>query len=172
MPIRFRCEFCKQLLGIARRKAGSTVRCPTCQNEVMVPARDAEFLPEPEEAPGSVPGTVPTPGTAPESPAAGALFERDDFEAILEGAVSQEPSRSVAAASVQAPVSPGRVPLPPPAVRDLKGWPSSPSGPGPPPLPGLVLTQTRATVLTVAVVVLLAVSFVLGLLVGRFCLGV
>ena len=28
MPIRFRCAYCNQLMGIARRKAGTVVRCP------------------------------------------------------------------------------------------------------------------------------------------------
>jgi hypothetical protein len=37
MPIRFRCVHCKQLLGIARRKAGTLVRCPKCQQQVLVP---------------------------------------------------------------------------------------------------------------------------------------
>lgn len=47
MPIRFRCAYCNQLLGIARRKAGTVIRCPKCQGNVIVPA------PEPEE--GSLP---------------------------------------------------------------------------------------------------------------------
>src|SRR5947209_4069935 len=37
MPIRFRCAYCNQLLGIARRKAGTVVRCPTCAGEVNGP---------------------------------------------------------------------------------------------------------------------------------------
>ena len=38
MPIRFRCAYCKQLMGIGRRKAGAIVRCPRCAGEVIVPA--------------------------------------------------------------------------------------------------------------------------------------
>ena len=30
MPIRFRCAYCNQLMGIARRKAGTVIRCPNC----------------------------------------------------------------------------------------------------------------------------------------------
>ena len=30
MPIRFRCPHCERLLGIARRKAGTPIRCPQC----------------------------------------------------------------------------------------------------------------------------------------------
>jgi phage FluMu protein Com len=38
MPIRFRCAYCNQLMGIARRKAGTVVRCPKCAGEVIVPS--------------------------------------------------------------------------------------------------------------------------------------
>jgi hypothetical protein len=37
MPIRFRCAYCHQLMGIARRKAGAVVRCPRCAGELIVP---------------------------------------------------------------------------------------------------------------------------------------
>ena len=37
MPIRFRCAYCQQLMGIARRKAGAVVRCPRCAGELIVP---------------------------------------------------------------------------------------------------------------------------------------
>jgi hypothetical protein len=37
MPIRFRCAYCNQLMGIARRKSGTVVRCPKCAGEVIVP---------------------------------------------------------------------------------------------------------------------------------------
>jgi len=38
MPIQFRCVSCQQLLGIARRKAGKLVDCPTCGSKTLVPA--------------------------------------------------------------------------------------------------------------------------------------
>ena len=37
MPIRFRCPFCDQLLGISRRKVGAVVDCPRCRGRVGVP---------------------------------------------------------------------------------------------------------------------------------------
>ncbi len=37
MPIQFRCGNCRQLLGIARRKAGAVVACPTCGGKTIVP---------------------------------------------------------------------------------------------------------------------------------------
>ncbi len=47
MPVRFRCNHCNQLLGIARRKIGMEVRCPECHKMVLVPAQDAPGLEEP-----------------------------------------------------------------------------------------------------------------------------
>lgn len=40
MPIKFRCEYCKQLIGIADSKAGSLVDCPTCARTLRVPNRE------------------------------------------------------------------------------------------------------------------------------------
>lgn len=37
MPIRFRCSYCNKRLSIARRKAGTTVECPSCSGQVQVP---------------------------------------------------------------------------------------------------------------------------------------
>lgn len=41
MPIRFRCSQCDRLLGIARRKSGSRIRCPQCGEITTVPVEDA-----------------------------------------------------------------------------------------------------------------------------------
>jgi hypothetical protein len=49
MPIHFRCCFCGQLLGIARRKAGTVIDCPTCRGKVWVPSLDGS--PPPPESP-------------------------------------------------------------------------------------------------------------------------
>src|SRR5712671_6654907 len=66
MPIRFRCAYCNQLMGIARRKAGTVVRCPTCAGQVVVPANDQEDVDKEPEG-------------APEPP----LFERSDFDEVF-----------------------------------------------------------------------------------------
>ena len=41
MPIRFRCKRCRQLLGIASRKAGSEIECPKCGVSQVVPNEEA-----------------------------------------------------------------------------------------------------------------------------------
>lgn len=48
MPIKFRCEHCKQLIGIAEIKAGSLVDCPTCGRTLRVPNRDGSLAPLPQ----------------------------------------------------------------------------------------------------------------------------
>src|SRR5436190_355903 len=67
MPIRFRCAYCNQLMGIARRKAGTVVRCPTCSGQVVVPS--------PEAAPPDLVEPSP-PQPQPKGPE---LFDRSDF---------------------------------------------------------------------------------------------
>ena len=143
MPIRFRCKSCNQLLGIARRKTGTWVSCPTCRSNVLVPAAD-----EPDPAPPS-----------PASPAG--LFDRDDFEMIMAGGNGPAPVS-------MPPLAGGAVATPPPLGRPAPPLPSmSISDPAP---AGLVLSPGRATLLTVVLILLLATSFVAGLLVGRFAL--
>ena len=67
MPIRFRCAYCNQLMGIARRKAGTVVRCPTCAGQVIVPTME-------------------------DKPQAGAMFEGNEIDKMLEGAEGDQPS--------------------------------------------------------------------------------
>jgi hypothetical protein len=73
MPIRFRCAYCNQLMGIARRKAGSVVSCPGCQRQLVVPTPNAQ-----QAQPMALP-PVPTP-TKPNKPSP---FDRHDFDAGL-----------------------------------------------------------------------------------------
>jgi hypothetical protein len=171
MPIRFRCAYCNQLLGIARRKAGTVVRCPTCAGQVVVPATDGGEDPKPE-------------GNAP-------LFERSDFDDLFsnpkpsrhddEPRTAGGPAKGGGAGTAAPPApAPAHDPAwgthadPDVAVEPI-GLPSR-SGPAsaftaPVRPPGIVLSPARATVLTVVVVVGLAVAFAAGLLVGRFLLS-
>ena len=41
MPIRFRCKKCRQILGIATRKAGTEIGCPKCGVSQVVPSEEA-----------------------------------------------------------------------------------------------------------------------------------
>lgn len=48
MPIKFRCQHCRQFLGISRSKAGQVVDCPTCGRTLRVPNLDGSVQPLPE----------------------------------------------------------------------------------------------------------------------------
>lgn len=157
MPIRFRCPHCDQLLGIARRKAGASVRCPSCRRDVAVPPEDEPSRPEAMALPPPVAQPPPPP----------ALFERDDFDELLHGSSGpsvMEPPRERGSA-VRTPVPTSR-PVSPPVVQPAEWAPPL----EPIPIGGVVLSPARATVLTVVVILLLALAFALGLVVGRFVL--
>lgn len=48
MPIKFRCQQCRQFLGISRSKAGNVVDCPTCGRTIRVPDLDGTIRPLPK----------------------------------------------------------------------------------------------------------------------------
>lgn len=50
MPIKFRCQNCRQFLGISRAQAGMVVDCPACGRTLRVPNLDGtvQSLPKPE----------------------------------------------------------------------------------------------------------------------------
>ncbi len=52
MAIRFRCQHCHQLMGIAAQFAGTTVKCPACHAELSVPD-DGRPAPRPRGNGGS-----------------------------------------------------------------------------------------------------------------------
>jgi ribosomal protein S27E len=77
MPIQFRCAYCNQLLGIARRKAGTSVTCPTCGKPITVPTPAAS-------PPGPGQARQPaSPGAASEPRAPDNLLELDDFDQLF-----------------------------------------------------------------------------------------
>lgn len=47
MPIKFRCQHCRQFLGISRAKAGEVFDCPTCGWTLRVPDLDGTIQPLP-----------------------------------------------------------------------------------------------------------------------------
>jgi hypothetical protein len=157
MPIRFRCTHCQKLLGIAHRKAGTLVPCPKCGLETLVPQSDQEPSPPP-----------PTPGpaggpAAPDVP----LFEQGNFDALLNDGGQAQPS--ILGARAPVPPGVGRVARPGPGSPDVEPVGPVPIGPPVPP-GGFVLTKRQATVLTVAIVVVLVLAFGVGLLVGHYFL--
>jgi DNA-directed RNA polymerase subunit RPC12/RpoP len=177
MPIRFRCVYCDKLLGIARRKAGAVVSCPHCGEKLIVPT------PEPESA-GADQGPVVDEAPVIESEEdkelmAAGLFERSDFEALLQ----PQPTLRSADESPPAPKKPLRPKAvsPPasidapelfPALSDMPLPQYIPPAPkpsvAPAPPPGFYISPSKATWLSVLAVILLAVAFAGGLMVGRF----
>lgn len=65
MPIRFPCTACGQLLGIATRKVGTEIHCPTCGLAVIVPDEEQAKLLR-QRARGEYKQSFPTPDTPPE----------------------------------------------------------------------------------------------------------
>lgn len=49
MPIQFRCQFCRQRLGIADSRAGTLVDCPACGRSLKVPSIDGQIASAPPE---------------------------------------------------------------------------------------------------------------------------
>src|SRR5437867_7854768 len=101
MPIRFRCAYCNQLMGISRRKAGTVVRCPSCSGQVVVPN----------------PASEPT--EKPQAPAQPELFERSNFDELFDDAAGGKriPARPAAAAAPRPTPDQPQAIGPPPARR-------------------------------------------------------
>jgi DNA-directed RNA polymerase subunit RPC12/RpoP len=161
MPIRFRCAYCNQLLGISRRKAGQVVRCPTCAGQVVVP--QADDLPPDQEQPTVEP---PSPSPAAEAP----LFERDDFGLDFDNPVPSLPATHGSPAPAAAPPAPSGWAAGPSAGFDVE--PFRPTTQltevGAP--AGILLSPAKATLLTVLAILGMAIAFGAGLIVGRFML--
>ena len=143
MPIRFRCKYCNQLIGIARRKSGTEVSCPTCHGRLMVPIDPAEA--------GNNGGAEP----------AAPLFEHSDFEDYLRAPFSEEAARHAAASRGGRPPS---VPL----VIDVERLPDEavPARPA----TGILITPGMLSLLVVAAILLLAGAFAAGIAVDRLFL--
>jgi phage FluMu protein Com len=166
MPIKFRCNYCNQLMGIAHRKAGMEVVCPTCKGKVLVPATSTEAPPQP--------------GNPPAAP----LFEQSDFGDFLNAPAQPEPVLAGAPQVAEPQVAPLPQPMPQPqprpagiprplrlpsdfefAVEPRPGAMANPTDD--PAAGGIVLSPIKATLLTVAIILGLAVAFSAGLLVGK-----
>jgi hypothetical protein len=151
-------------MGIARRKAGTMVRCPSCASQVTVPNLPAE---KPADRPARAPAS---------SEPAPPIFERSDFDELFNpGGVHTRP------AAEPAPFLEPAAPLPSPAAAAfLKEpapqvpYPDPGIGTAPAPAPGTTtagkpgvwLTPGMLTLLSVGVIVALMLSFALGFLLG------
>ncbi len=139
MPIRFRCPKCEGLLSIARRKAGTQIVCPKCQDEVLVPAADLDTAePEIDLADESTTAQVIEPLVGDEK-SASALFEKPDFAQSLIGAVPAVSGINVESYEIAS------VP-----IED-----------------GIFITHKTAMILGLLSVVLLGLAFATGFLMGR-----
>jgi hypothetical protein len=156
MPIRFRCAYCNQLMGISTRKAGTVVKCPKCAGEIIVPSPDVPQATD-EPAEQAVEPAADQPAPAPAGPAA--AFEEKNFEDYFNEAANgsvgaSAPARTETAPSEPAPdlaaIPPPPAPLPPPHLRR-----------------GLFLTLGALVFSIVIILVLLILVFMLGLFIGR-----
>jgi hypothetical protein len=152
-------------MGIAHRKVGTEVECPTCKGKLLVPQTSTEGAPAPRPAPEPAPPVNSPP-----------LFERSDFDDFLNPVQQPQPVRAAAQQTAAPPAAPPR-PQPAPQQRalrlpsnydvDVEPMPGamapSPGADG----PGILLSPGRATLLTVAVILGLALAFSAGLLVGK-----
>lgn len=154
MPIRFKCPTCERMLSIARRKAGSRIVCPRCEDDVTVPdadlADEEEVNVEPVEESGSSTkpiaiGAPPKP-KVPTKPKPDKLFEDSDFEHLLDEKVKK------VADEPRKPEPPKPLPAPTPEPIEDKG---------------ILLSRGAAVVLGVLMLVLLALAFATGYLIGR-----
>lgn len=197
MPIRFRCVYCEQLLGIARRKAGTVVKCPNCAGQVIVPKPEgdddaagpddatAEAEPAQVRQMAAVPEkTVPAP--APKGGGGeGMLFERSDFDELLKPVLERkEPALAGKAGRSSRKKVPDAAPLnafdfsvpavpaeEPPVVGPASEKPPAPVvAPATPPKarPGIVFTPVKLILLAVFVMAGMAFAFGGGLLLGLY----
>ena len=173
MPIRFRCAYCNQLMGIAKRKAGQVVTCPKCAGQVVVPTPDPA-MEEEERNSGN---------------AAAAFEEDDEVQKLLEFVEETKPAPvagPVGGRKMPAPVAPQVLPMPHvaaprPAPRPV---PQPVAGTTYPaevdvepmtgallPSRGVFLTPGVLSILLILVGLLVGLAFFLGFLLGRSTVG-
>jgi hypothetical protein len=162
-------------MGIARRKAGTVVRCPSCSGQVVVPNPSAEKTEKPQEPASPRPGAVPE------------LFERSNFDELFDDAAGGKRSAARPATAAAPHPTPDEPQVltdapgakPPEFDFDVEPVPlltPNPAGQAEP-LPysrgseGIVLSPRTATLLIVAVILGLALVFIVGMIVGSMLHG-
>jgi phage FluMu protein Com len=174
MPIKFRCGYCNRLLGIARRKAGMEINCPHCSYAITVPEEQPDEQPEPNVDVLDLDNLLNPVGSADATPLPTSV-----------GGSSGPAYPTPSPATPQRPQYPGYGrPVARPAsmpadaqeeIVDLAGLgetepapavsPPAPSVP-PPPVDGIVLSTSRATLLLVGTIFLIGLAFAGGFLVA------
>ena len=125
MPIKFRCQHCKQFLGISHLKAGLLVDCPTCGRTIRVPDGEGNVDPLPEPKLNLQDSRLAN--ALNELAALGrgdAAFEPESavIVAEVEGETSKPPTAAVAPAPI-APPAPVPVRLDPPPPMPVRSIP-------------------------------------------------
>lgn len=152
MPVHFHCTYCRQLLGIGRRKAGTVVRCPKCTNQVVVPKPTRKNTAAPR-----------LPAEDQPADADGAVLERSDFDQVFTQALKAQRRKARRAARAV-------------AGADARGPSPEPAAAAPAPAPILEapiagsarLSPATVAWLSVASVVALALVFAAGVFVGLY----
>jgi hypothetical protein len=153
MPIRFRCVYCNQLLGISRRKAGTIVRCTTCEGQLIVPdpSDAATQAADSHEHAAAPPADQPQKTEDPGGP--GGVFDADEFDAFI------EPFKSASG-------GPALVSPPAPLIRRPQDGAPARTILEQLPIAALTLSRRGLTIAIVLAILGLGLSFAAGLWVG------
>ncbi|MBW3540025.1 MAG: hypothetical protein KY476_07140 [Planctomycetes bacterium] len=128
MPIKFRCNHCRQFLGISRSRAGAVVDCPTCGRTLRVPNLDGTLDPLPE--PGMDLGDSGLSQALDELARIGhGTGDGGDDLAADAGDDSEEITRKEPPRAIELPPAPEPIPIDPPPPAD----PLTSKTPVPPP---------------------------------------
>lgn len=163
MPIQFACDHCGGTLSIAKRKAYSLIDCPKCGCKQVVPA-ESRGNGTAKKVAVAAQSSVKTPdrSTAVKDLP---LFERDDFENLLDPAKNRLPDSGTKPKSVEtvtavpvpvAPADPNR------ELHDLAAGVELMDRDG-----RISLHRNHLILAAVLVLVLIGLSFTLGFIVAR-----
>jgi hypothetical protein len=132
--------YCNQLLGISRRKAGTVVRCTSCDGRIIVP--DAE-----PEAQAAAAGQRKSRSPKDHEPLPHEVFERNEIDDLL-GPFEFDPFRSKAVEPKEKPIT-DRAPVAEIKLKRQWRWPNK-----------ISIGWSLTAILT----------FVVGVMVGHWCL--
>jgi phage FluMu protein Com len=188
MPIRFRCSYCNRLLGIATRKAGTETTCPHCGYSITVPVPEEQnertermSLDDVEAALGRGATEMAPPAAVAPPPVDKPRADAPKPAAKPKLPASPPPPAKPAAKPL--PSDPNDRPLFEGNMDDILGKTKAPVEPEerkkkPKPVSGadalsvtepaqnIVISPQKATLLMVAVVVLVVLAFVAGYLIN------